>query len=44
LGDSSGGLILEEAGGKMTDYREGILDLEGREIVVSGLEYGVNGK
>jgi myo-inositol-1(or 4)-monophosphatase len=32
---AAGGLILEEAGGKLTDYREGMLDLEGREIVAS---------
>jgi myo-inositol-1(or 4)-monophosphatase len=35
VGHSSGSLILEEAGGKVTDYRGGILDLEGREIVAS---------
>jgi hypothetical protein len=29
----AGDLILEEAGGKVTDYRGGMLDLEGREIV-----------
>jgi myo-inositol-1(or 4)-monophosphatase len=34
VGHSSGGLILEEAGGKVTDYG-GMLDLEGREIVAS---------
>jgi hypothetical protein len=28
-------LILEEAGGKVMDYRGGMLDLEGREIVAS---------
>jgi myo-inositol-1(or 4)-monophosphatase len=32
---AAGGLILEEAGGKVTNYRGGELDLEGREIVVS---------
>jgi myo-inositol-1(or 4)-monophosphatase len=32
---AAGSLILEEAGGKVTDYRGGILDLEGREIVAS---------
>jgi len=32
---AAGDLILEEAGGKVTDYRGGILDLEGREIVAS---------
>ena len=32
---AAGGLILEEAGGKVTDYRGGMLDLEGREIVAS---------
>jgi myo-inositol-1(or 4)-monophosphatase len=35
VGHSSGGLILQEAGGKVTDYRGGVLDLEGREIVAS---------
>jgi myo-inositol-1(or 4)-monophosphatase len=28
-------LILEEAGGKLTNYRGDVLDLEGREIVAS---------
>jgi myo-inositol-1(or 4)-monophosphatase len=32
---AAGALILEEAGGKVTDYRGGELDLEGREIVAS---------
>ena len=32
---AAGGLILEEAGGKVTDYRGGDLDLEGGEIVAS---------
>ena len=32
---AAGGLILEEAGGNVTNYRGGILDLEGREIVAS---------
>jgi myo-inositol-1(or 4)-monophosphatase len=32
---AAGGLILEEAGGKVTNYRGGALDLEGREIVAS---------
>ena len=32
---AAGSLILEEAGGKVTDYRGGELDLEGREIVAS---------
>jgi myo-inositol-1(or 4)-monophosphatase len=32
---AAGALILEEAGGKVTDYRGGILNLEGREIVAS---------
>jgi myo-inositol-1(or 4)-monophosphatase len=32
---AAGSLILEEAGGKVTDYRGGILDLEGRQIVAS---------
>jgi myo-inositol-1(or 4)-monophosphatase len=32
---AAGSLILEEAGGKVTNYRGGILDLEGREIVAS---------
>jgi myo-inositol-1(or 4)-monophosphatase len=32
---AAGSLILEEAGGKVTDYRGGMLDLEGREIVAS---------
>jgi myo-inositol-1(or 4)-monophosphatase len=32
---AAGGLILGEAGGKVTDYRGGMLDLEGREIVAS---------
>jgi myo-inositol-1(or 4)-monophosphatase len=32
---AAGSLILEEAGGKVTDYRGSILNLEGREIVAS---------
>ena len=32
---AAGVLILEEAGGKVTDYRGGKLDLGGREIVAS---------
>jgi myo-inositol-1(or 4)-monophosphatase len=32
---AAGALILEEAGGKVTDYRGGELDLGGREIVAS---------
>ncbi len=32
---AAGSLILEEAGGKVTDYQGGALDLEGREIVAS---------
>jgi myo-inositol-1(or 4)-monophosphatase len=32
---AAGALILEEAGGKVTDYQGGILNLEGREIVAS---------
>ena len=32
---AAGALILEEAGGKVTDYRGGELYLEGREIVAS---------
>jgi myo-inositol-1(or 4)-monophosphatase len=32
---AAGSLILEEAGGKVTDYRGGELDLEDREIVAS---------
>jgi myo-inositol-1(or 4)-monophosphatase len=32
---AAGGLILEEAGGKVTDYRGGQLNLEGRQIVAS---------
>ena len=32
---AAGSLILEEAGGKVTDYRGGMLDLERREIVAS---------
>jgi len=32
---AAGGLILEKAGGKVTDYRGGMLDLEGRQIVAS---------
>ncbi|QYJ14780.1 Inositol-1-monophosphatase [Rubrobacter xylanophilus DSM 9941] len=32
---AAGALILEEAGGRVTDYRGGTLDLEGREIVAS---------
>jgi myo-inositol-1(or 4)-monophosphatase len=32
---AAGSLILEEAGGRVTDYRGGALDLEGREIMAS---------
>jgi myo-inositol-1(or 4)-monophosphatase len=32
---AAGALILEEAGGKATDYQGGTLDLEGRQIVAS---------
>jgi myo-inositol-1(or 4)-monophosphatase len=32
---AAGALILEEAGGKVTDYRGGELNLEGRQIVAS---------
>src|ERR687884_416690 len=32
---AAGSLILEEAGGKVTDYRGSELDLEGRQIVAS---------
>jgi myo-inositol-1(or 4)-monophosphatase len=32
---AAGSVILEEAGGKLTNYRGGKLDLEGREIVAS---------
>jgi myo-inositol-1(or 4)-monophosphatase len=32
---AAGIVILEEAGGKLTDYRGGVLDLDGREIVAS---------
>ena len=32
---AAGALILEEAGGKVTNYRGGTLDLEGRRIVAS---------
>jgi myo-inositol-1(or 4)-monophosphatase len=32
---AAGALMVEEAGGKVTDYRGGVLDLEGREIVAS---------
>jgi myo-inositol-1(or 4)-monophosphatase len=32
---AAGSVILEEAGGKLTDYRGDILDLDGREIVAS---------
>jgi myo-inositol-1(or 4)-monophosphatase len=32
---AAGSVILEEAGGKLTDYRGGVLDLDGREIVAS---------
>jgi myo-inositol-1(or 4)-monophosphatase len=32
---AAGSVILEEAGGKLTNYRGGMLDLEGREIAVS---------
>ena len=32
---AAGGLILEESGGRITDYRGGKLNLEGREIVAS---------
>jgi len=32
---AAGSLILEEAGGKVTNYRGGKLDLDNREIVAS---------
>jgi myo-inositol-1(or 4)-monophosphatase len=32
---AAGALILEEAGGKATDYQGGMLDLDGRQIVAS---------
>jgi myo-inositol-1(or 4)-monophosphatase len=32
---AAGALILEEAGGKVTDYQGGMLDLDGRQIVAS---------
>ena len=32
---AAGSLILEEAGGKLTNYRGDVLDLDGREIVAS---------
>jgi myo-inositol-1(or 4)-monophosphatase len=32
---AAGALILEEAGGKVTDYQGGMLDLEDRQIVAS---------
>ncbi len=32
---AAGSMILEEAGGKVTDYRGGKLDLDGREIMAS---------
>jgi myo-inositol-1(or 4)-monophosphatase len=32
---AAGSLILEEAGGKVTDYQGGMLELEGRQIVAS---------
>jgi myo-inositol-1(or 4)-monophosphatase len=32
---AAGSVILEEAGGKLTNYRGGVLDLDGREIVAS---------
>jgi myo-inositol-1(or 4)-monophosphatase len=32
---AAGALILEEAGGKVTDYGGGMLDLEARQIVAS---------
>jgi myo-inositol-1(or 4)-monophosphatase len=32
---AAGGLILEEAGGRVTDYRGEVLNLEGREIAAS---------
>jgi myo-inositol-1(or 4)-monophosphatase len=32
---AAGSLILEEAGGKVTNYRGGKLDIEGRQIVAS---------
>jgi len=32
---AAGALIVEEAGGKVTDYRGGALDLAGREVVAS---------
>jgi myo-inositol-1(or 4)-monophosphatase len=32
---AAGIVILEEAGGKLTNYRGGVLDLQDREIVAS---------
>ena len=32
---AAGGVILEEAGGKLTNYRGDVLHLDGREIVAS---------
>jgi myo-inositol-1(or 4)-monophosphatase len=32
---AAGALMVEEAGGRVTDYRGGALDLEGRDIVAS---------
>ena len=32
---AAGSLILQDAGGKLTNYRSGVLDLDGREIVAS---------
>jgi myo-inositol-1(or 4)-monophosphatase len=32
---AAGSVIVEEAGGKLTDYRGGVLNLDGREIVAS---------
>ena len=32
---AAGSVILEEAGGKLTNYRGDLLDLDGREIVAS---------
>ncbi|HEX5912321.1 MAG TPA: inositol monophosphatase family protein, partial [Rubrobacter sp.] len=32
---AAGSVILEEAGGKLTNYQGGVLDLDGREIVAS---------
>jgi myo-inositol-1(or 4)-monophosphatase len=32
---AAGGVIVEEAGGNLTNYRGDVLDLDGREIVAS---------